>query len=78
MTTIFSGATAGETKNTVDAQNVSTMPDEGLKLNFRQIYSSVDIFENICARRVIKKNFCVFQPQSINVSYDNFAPVCKN
>jgi len=38
-----SGATAGETKNTVDAQNVSTMPDEGLKVNFRQIYSNVII-----------------------------------
>ena len=47
MTTIFSGATAGETKNTVDAQNVSTMPDEGLKLNFRQIYSSVTIYLKI-------------------------------
>jgi len=38
-----SGATAGVTKNTVDAQNVSTMPDEGFKVNFTQIYSTARV-----------------------------------
>ena len=39
-----SGATAVVTKNTVDAQNVSTMPDEEPKVNFTQIYSNVIIY----------------------------------
>ena len=46
MTTLFSGATVGVTKNTVAAQIVSTMPVEELKVNLRQ-KSSVIIYLKI-------------------------------
>ena len=47
MITMCSGATAVVTKNIVDAQNVSTMPDEGLKVNVTKIYSNVIIYLKI-------------------------------
>merc|ERR1719397_1281683 len=50
-----SGATAVVTKNTVGAQNVSTMPVEGLKVNVTKIYSNVIIYLKIYVLEESKK-----------------------
>ena len=60
MTTIFSGATVGVMKNTVDVQSVSTMPAEEVKVGLGQKSNVVIYLKIYLIIYMLKKSLKVF------------------